>query len=220
MQFLHSEVNEIIRNNYFLKNVKTTLYFTRSSVSVNRMNMEKLIKKAQQGDREAMRSIMITYRQLIEAAVRKSVWNRECADDAIQNVCLKVIRSIGSFKGSCRFSTWLYRVAVNECMQMNRLSMRGRRITGEECGMDIFPDPDAPDGFRNVDRKEIMTALSHCIKVLPDGMRSAYSLFYVEQFTGCEAAEKLGITLQAFFVRLSAARSRLRQELVKKGFVA
>lgn len=181
--------------------------------------MEKQIIKAQQGDREAMRSIMMAYRQLIEAVVKKFVWNRECADDVMQNVCLKVIRSIGTFKGSCRFSTWLYRVAVNECIQMNRLDMRGRRVSGIECGMDIFPDPDAPDGFRCVDRKEVVTALGHCLKVLPDGMRSAYTLFYVEQLTGCEAAEKLGITLQAFFVRLSAARARLRQELVRKGFV-
>lgn len=85
--------------------------------------------------------------------------------------------------------------------------------------MDIFPDPDAPDGFSNVDRKEIAVALRHSLKVLPDGMRSAYSLFYLEQLTGCEAAEMLGITLQAFFVRLSAARARLRQELVRKGFI-
>lgn len=180
--------------------------------------MEKLIQKAQQGNREAMRSILVTYRQLIEGVVMKFVWNKESSDDAIQNVCLKVIRGIGTFEGNCRLSTWLYRIAVNECMQINRQKTRGEKMTlSGEADMDIFPAPDAPDGFTSIDRSEMTTVLGDCMKQLPDGMRKACELYYVDQRSGSEAAGKLNITTEAFFVRLSAARARLRRELVRKG---
>jgi RNA polymerase sigma-70 factor, ECF subfamily len=182
------------------------------------MSMDKLIKKAQQGNREAMRSILLAYRQLIEGVVMKFIWNREFSEDAIQNVCLKVIRGIGTYEGNCRLSTWLYRISVNECMQFNRLKTRGKKMTAfVETDMDVFPDPDAPDGFTSVDRREMATVLGECMEHLPDGMRKACELYYVDQRSGSEAAGKLNITTEAFFVRLSAARARLRRELIRKG---
>lgn len=181
--------------------------------------MEKAIQKAKR-DRRLLRELLIEYSAFINAVVSRFLWDSDMKDDVIQNILMKVIRSIGGFKGTCTFSTWLYRIAVNECVAFNRSEMRHNlRIASRHDGVDIFPDPNAPDGLRSSIRGEQLAAIAESISRLPEGMQQAFRLFYEDGLSGAEAAERLGISEKTLFVRLSDARKRIRLELQRKGVV-
>jgi DNA-directed RNA polymerase specialized sigma24 family protein len=114
----------------------------------------------------------------------------------------------------------VYRIAVNECVEVNRRSKSNdARIALSERGMDLFPDLNAKDGFHATSDREIREIIDRAVSELPEGMREAFDVFYKRQYSGAEAARLLNITEKAFYVRLSAARNRLRDELIKKGVV-
>lgn len=181
--------------------------------------MEKLIEIAQHGDRKALRKLLMMHRSLIEAVVHRFAWDDLAREDVMQNICMKVAGSIGEFTAACRFSTWIYRIAVNECIDSNRRHVRDRKKYEplQQAG-EIFPDLNAADGLSSTLDKESHRAVHDAIANLPEGMRVACELYYLQQQSGEEAAEKLQISVPAFFVRLSAARVRMKKELFKRGF--
>ena len=81
----------------------------------------------------------------------------------MQNVFIKTIASIKNFNGTCRFSTWLYRIALNESINANRRNVRkGVRIDSGDGEMDLFPDLNASDGLSDVIGKERVGPGSAC----------------------------------------------------------
>jgi RNA polymerase sigma-70 factor (ECF subfamily) len=181
--------------------------------------MKELIEIAQHGDRKALRKLLMMHRALIEAVVRRFAWDYTAREDVMQNICMKVAGSIAEFNAACRFSTWIYRIAVNECIDSNRRHVRDRKKFEplQQAG-EIFPDLNAGDGLSSTLDKESRSEVLDAVAKLPEGMRMACELYYLQQKSGEEAAENLQISLPAFFVRLSAARVRLKKELLKKGF--
>lgn len=180
--------------------------------------MKELIINAQLGDRKALRELLVLHRPLIESVVHRFAWDGSVKEDIMQNVCIKVISSIMTFSGGCRFSTWVYRIVVNECIDANRKLVRYRmKFQPVEQVGNIFADLNAPDGLSGSIGQECRSAVIDAVSRLPEGMRVACELYYLQQQTGEEAAAKLQISVPAFFVRLSAARERLKKELLKKG---
>jgi len=182
--------------------------------------MESIIGKAKRGDKHALRKLFSMHRNLIESVVARFLREREVWEDVVQTIMLKVVTSIGDFRETCLFSTWLYRIAVNECMEWNRrCACRKEKCFVTHDEVDIFPDPDAPDGLAHTIREELHKALRDIIAGLPTGMKQAVGFFYEKGYTGAEAARELNITERALFVRLSDARKKLKRELVSRGFV-
>lgn len=179
--------------------------------------MERLIRRARRGDRGALRELLFAQGTLVEAVVARFLWDAGTSEDVIQNVMLRATRTIGTFSGTCRFSTWLYRLVVNECMEANRRSARWRGRIDRGRDTAIFADLNAPDGLAEAIRREQHTVLRGYVAELPKGMREAFELYYGEGCSGAEAARRLGITVQALFVRLSDARSRLKRKLIERG---
>jgi RNA polymerase sigma factor (sigma-70 family) len=88
------------------------------------MENEVLIRNAQNGDRSALTKLLMENRNLVAAVVSRFVFDRDCHKDVIQNVFMKVVDSITSFRNQCRFATWLYRISVNECCEYNRKKLK------------------------------------------------------------------------------------------------
>lgn len=180
--------------------------------------MKQLIEQAKNGNRNSLQELLAMHQKLIESVARRFAYEQVEQRDIVQNICVRVISSIADYKEAAQFPTWLYRIAINECMEANRRHLRlHNRYEKPTMPLELFPDPNATDGLSHTSTRETAAVLQSIIAALPEGMQKAIALFYIEEMTGAEAAEKLGITLQAFFVRLSAARARLRQELAKKG---
>ena len=72
-----------------------------------------LVERVKNGDMSAFDTLTLKYRERLFGVVYNMLGNREDAMDIVQDAFIKAFSSIGSFRGSCAFYTWLYRIAVN-----------------------------------------------------------------------------------------------------------
>ena len=179
--------------------------------------MDPTILAAQSGDRGALAELLMQYRRVVTAAVLRFAWDRSQLPDIVQSVFARAAQAISGFQNRCAFSTWIYRIAVNECVDCNRRTARQReREQGVEC-CEVLPDLNAADGLAAVERAELMQGVRLEVAALPLGLRTAFSLFYFGGYSGKEAAQALGITESNFFMRLKGARDRVREGLRSRG---
>ena len=118
----------------------------------------KLIDAAARGDGEAFGSLYNMYEKLVYNTVRLKVGNAEDTFDLSQEVFLKIWRSIGSYRGNCRFSTWVYKICVNACLDF----LRHAKISAVE-SIPTYTDKDG-------DEVEIEFA-DESVGTSPEGMR-------------------------------------------------
>jgi RNA polymerase sigma-70 factor (ECF subfamily) len=183
------------------------------------MTPEELIEKARRGDRPALTRLLLDHRELVAAVVTRFISNSEQRKDVIQNIFVKVISHIGQFAGLCRFSTWLYRLSINECIEHGRRISRNKQqsetLVRNSSG---FIALNAPDAFASTSSSELRGTLSTILKTLPLDQKTAFSLFYLGSYTGGEGAEAMNISEANFFMKLKAARDTVKQKLSAKGW--
>src|SRR5947209_10545497 len=91
-----------------------------------------LLRRLRQRDEKAFQEMVQTYQHKVFSLVFRMLGNREEAEDVAQEVFVTVFKAIDTFRGDSKFSTWLYRIAANQCK--NRIKYLGRRsykMTGE-----------------------------------------------------------------------------------------
>lgn len=96
-----------------------------SEAEQERLRERKLLRRVRRGDAKAFETLVRTHQQRVFNIVYRMLGNREEAEDVAQDVFVTVYRNVASFRGDSKFSTWLYRVAVNHCK--NRLKYLRRR---------------------------------------------------------------------------------------------
>jgi RNA polymerase sigma-70 factor (ECF subfamily) len=160
------------------------------------LNVEErgLAARASQGDVEAFTKLVEVHSSLVYRVALRMLGNVE-AQDASQEVWIKVWRNIGSFRGESAFSTWLYRIAMNTCLSVRqREARRGEReYSGDE--LPYLPEP--PGGEADPEtatlsaerREEIQAALRH-VRV---EHRAALVLRHMEGLSYAEIAEVLEV---------------------------
>ena len=132
--------------------------------------------------------------------------DRAQAEDAVQETCLRAWRGLSRFRGDAQEKTWLCRIAVNVCRDMQRSAwfrFTDRRVTPE-----MLPEPASADPASDEDR-----ALTAAVMNLPPRLREAVLLYYYQELSMPEIAAALGVSHQAVSDRLARARRLLRTEL-------
>src|SRR5215813_8091187 len=106
-----------------------------------------LVEKAKSGDRAALESLVLRHQAWIYNIAVRMVFRPHDAEEVTQEVLVKVITRLGSFKGQSSFRTWLYRIAANHVLNMKRRSAESRVTTFADYGavIDRTPDFDLPD---------------------------------------------------------------------------
>jgi len=176
----------------------------------------KLISRCQQGDQESLRQIFDLYHKKVYRVAYGVLRNREEALDIVQEVFIKLYRSIRNFKGESRFSTYLYRMAVNSAIdhlrKVGKASLTS--LDGEE-GTGIQP---AEDPERRPDRillyKELEGKVNEALNRLPVDQRTAIVLREVQGLSYQEIAEAMKSSIGTVMSRLHYGRKRM-QELLK-----
>ena len=140
--------------------------------------------------------------------------NREDAEDVLIEALLKAYRGMGALSAEEAFRTWLGRIASRVCWQLRRREalMPLLQLSALEQENAEIPDP-APtveDQAAGVQIKEIFRA---ALASLPAEYREVYELRAIEEFSGEEAAERLGISIAAMKSRWHRARKLLRERL-------
>jgi RNA polymerase sigma-70 factor (ECF subfamily) len=140
------------------------------------------------------------------------------AEDAVQEIFLKVFERAHQFDGMARFSTWLHRLAVNHCL--NRLEHERRRRTVVLPEDDALPEADdqtpvdlAPTPLETAHRNESRARLERLLARLPDEQRAVFALREIEGLAYAEIAAELGVPVGTVMSRLARARARLLELL-------
>src|SRR5688572_9978319 len=152
-----------------------------------------LIARAQAGETAAFRELFVRHRNDVSRVVFRMLGPSADVEDVVQDVFLNVYRSLPSFRGESKFSTWLYRLATNVTrMHLRRGRSRPRFADVEvpEAPRDDTPN-DAPD--EQIDRAERVRALYRLLEQLSEKKREVLVLHDLEGVSAKEIAEIAGI---------------------------
>lgn len=187
----------------------------------NTCEEERLIKAAQSGDSSAFGEIVKLYEKLVYNSVRLKVLSDEDALDVAQNVFIKIWRSIGSYRGDCRFSTWVYKICQNASLDF----LRHQKFTETEA-MPTYTDKDgdeielefadesvgtSPERMA-LRREKVMLVRDAMSKLSPDA-REIIELRDMEGYSYEAIAEMKGLEVGTVKSRLNRARLQLKSLL-------
>jgi RNA polymerase sigma-70 factor (ECF subfamily) len=170
----------------------------------------RVIEACQQGDRDAFRVLFETYKDKVYSiAVYSAGGDRAIADDVTQQIFLKLFTAIKQFRGDSEFTTWLYRLVVNACMDEKR---RGARLLPlGETAMKT-PTQKKPQE-KQYARAEIADAVQLAISHLKPKFRLPILLKYVEEMSYEEIATVMGCSKGTVASRLNRGHGQLAKQL-------
>ena len=143
------------------------------------------------------------------------------AEDAAQEVFVKIDRSLESFRGDSSLSTWIYRIATNTAMDhLRRPSSKRSSLATEDKDFSSEEDAGPVDNKPLLDTLLIRKDMNDCIRGVVESLPADYSTVLVlsefEGLTNSEIAEVIGISLDTAKIRLHRARTKLRKALELK----
>lgn len=175
------------------------------------MDQRELIARARQGDDGA-------FAQLVEPAMgplfrhaQRMLGNAQDAEDATQDALVKAYQNLAAYRGEAEFTTWLYRILTNVCLDALRRRRRRPQAAGEDPEQLLARLPD-PEGVE--DRalaREQMQLLERALAQLPPQMRSLLVLREVDDLSYEQIAQVLGVRVGTVKSRMSRARLKLQK---------
>ena len=173
-----------------------------------------LVRLAQSGEEAAFEELIRRHQQRVFGLVSGILRRREDVEDVVQQVFLKVFVSLKRFDQRAAFSTWLYKISVNECWDYLRkkkvrpLVYEADLSEEQVSRLDGVVSADRPPASSS-DRAEARDLLERMMEKLPEQDRQLLVLKEVEGFSVQELAEILDLNVNTVKVRLFRARARL-----------
>ena len=180
---------------------------------------EDLARRVAKGDSVAFEALMRRHNRTMFRTARAILRDDAEAEDALQEAYLQAYRTIGSFRGEAKFSTWLARVVANEALARLRKQVRRAAIVPLQGGVDIDQiNPMMEDSMDKgpesaARRAELRKLLEKRIDALPGAYRPVFMLRAVEEYSVEETAVILQIPEATVRSRFHRARSLLREGL-------
>jgi RNA polymerase sigma-70 factor (ECF subfamily) len=168
-----------------------------------------LIEGCRRGERDAFRALFETYQDKIYSVALRFSGDEALAMDIAQDTFLKLFSCMAEFRGDSSFSTWVYRLVVNSCLDHKRRSWRMIPIAGEVLAMLRAPG-DALHGLMN---SEMRGRVQGAVEKLPADQRIVVVLRYTEGLAYEEIAEVLGCSMGTVASRLNRAHKALERRL-------
>ncbi len=177
--------------------------------------LEEVVRKARGGDRESLERLVSAIQGRIYGLALRMLWHPEDARDATQEILIRIITRLGTFRGASAFMTWAHRVAANYLLtaRKSRLEEQGYtfRRFGEELEQDLTDEPGpqvTAEPALLLEEVKVGCTLG-MLTCLDRPHRLAYILGEILEMEGDEAARVLGIRPAAFRKRLSRARGAI-----------
>ena len=182
-----------------------------------------LIKLAKQGEGRAFDILVQRYQQKITAFVMRYVRNPDVALDVVQNIFFKIYRNLSHFKGDAKFSSWLYRIASNQCIDHLR-----RQKHRPEISLDTYLESASePDSLHageetyeeTLEGKERMEQVRQALGNMPENMRLVLILKVYQELTFEQISEITGEPLSTVKSRLYKALNTLGGLVKQNDFI-
>ncbi|MGE8207482.1 RNA polymerase sigma factor SigW [Heyndrickxia sp. NPDC080065] len=180
--------------------------------------VKKRIKQVLKGDKNAYGEIVEIYKDKVYQICYRMLGNSHEAEDIAQEAFIRAYMNINSFKQERKFSTWLYRIATNLCIDRLRKKKPDYYLDAEVAGTDgltmysqIAATEKTPD--LEVEDLEVHETIQMAIFSLPEKYRSAIVLKYLEELSLIEISQILDLPLGTVKTRIHRGREALRKQL-------
>jgi len=187
-----------------------------ASVAPPATALEADVARARAGDRAALERVVRGVQKDVHSLALRFLWHPQDAEDASQEILVRIVTGLADFRGESAFRTWVYRVACNALLNLRRQRMEERAMTFDAFAADLAEglQDDADDGPRTPERALLLEEVKigctlAMLLCLDRDHRMAYILGEILELDHVEAAEVLGIEPAAFRKRVSRARSRI-----------
>ena len=181
-----------------------------------------IIRRVQHGDTEAFSVLVAAYEKNVFNVALQMTGNREDAQDMAQEAFLKAYNSLPSFRGDSKFSSWLYRIVSNVCLDFKRRQSRrpSSSLTveddeGETLQLDIADESQSPEAL--LERKLTREAVRRGLASLPDEQRQILLLREIQGLSYEEIAEAMDLEPGTVKSRIFRARKKLCAFLLQDG---
>jgi len=179
---------------------------------------ENLVARARAGDRKALEDLIEHHQAWIYNIALRMLFHPQDAEDATQEILVKIVTRLSSFEGRSSLRTWIYRIVVNHVLNMRRGRLEDPLIDFRRYGEELEKIPDldppdpkgaSPDGNLLV-TEAMLACTSGMLLCLDREQRLAYILGAILGVSDAVAAEVLELTSENFRQRLARARRDLR----------
>ncbi len=188
----------------------------------DRARDQELVDKARAGDAAAFKRLVELHQSRLFAVAYGMLRDRDDAMDVVQDAFIKAHKKLGEFEGNAAFSTWLYRICVNLCIDKKRADARRRKVdlddalTGDDS---LYADADitgrlgGANPLKTAADKELGAEIGRALAGLSEDHKSILLLREVEGMSYEEIADTLGIPRGTVMSRLFHARKNMQRLL-------
>lgn len=180
--------------------------------------INKRIKQVLKGDQSAYSDIVSLYQQKLYQVCYRMLGNQHEAEDIAQEAFVRAYTNLHTFDLNRKFSTWLYRIATNLCIDRIRKKKPDYYLDAQVAGtdgLDMYSQISSSDRLpeEEVERMELQERIQYEISQLPDKYRTVIVLKYIEELPLQEISEILDMPLGTVKTRIHRGREALRKQL-------
>ncbi|MEO8712305.1 MAG: RNA polymerase sigma factor [Parafilimonas sp.] len=160
------------------------------------------------GDTASFALLVEKYKDIVFTLALKMIKSREEAEEVCQDAFIKVYKSLGRFKGESKFSTWLYKVAYNTCLDYMKKNNKDQHVVA----IDDYTDDQVAslnNTLDSLEEKERKQMIQDCLLSLPGEDSFLLTLYYFEEQSVKEISKIIGITANHVKIKLYRSRKKL-----------
>lgn len=172
--------------------------------------VEQLREPARQ--RDAFAGVVELYGEKLYWQIRKMVLNHDDANDLLQNTFLKAWTNIDYFRGEAKLSTWLYKIAINECITFLNRQRNMNNVSINDTDVFLLERLKGDDYF---DGDEVQLKLQNAILTLPEKQRLVFTMKYFDEMKYEDMSDILGTSVGALKASYHHAVKKVEEFLTK-----
>ncbi|WP_452225844.1 RNA polymerase sigma factor [Lacinutrix cladophorae] len=174
-----------------------------------------IIQRILEGETKAFAVLVDRYKDLVFTLAMQMVKNREEAEEVSQDTFIKVFKKLQHFKGDSKFSTWIYRITYNTCLDR----IKSNKWKQNTVAINEFTEQEVKtldNALSNLEATERKQAIHDCLQMLPANDCALLTLYYFEELSLEEIAKVIGVKANNVKVKLFRSRKKLTTILQNK----
>ena len=175
---------------------------------MDKVNDQHYINLILNGDTNAFKVLVDRYKDLVFTLSLKMLHSREEAEESAQDTFIKVYKSLSRFKGESKFSTWIYKVAYNNCLDRLKRQKRNRSLVpiNEFSEHEVLSLLNVLDSIEETERRQM---IQDCLVALPSEECFLLTLYYFNEKSLKEISRIMGINENNVKIKLFRSRKKL-----------
>jgi RNA polymerase sigma-70 factor (ECF subfamily) len=175
------------------------------------------VMQSRNGDPEAFEALVRTYQRMIHSLTYRMTGSMSDAEDLAQETFLRAYQGLANYHGDAKFSSWLYRIAINVCLNWRQREARRTRLLQQ---VEAQEKPQGTPGEGEMDGADLRGQVQQLLMKLPAKQRAALVITVYDGLNHSEAGRILGCSETTVSWRIFAARRKLKRWLGPAGRAA